>query len=224
MSTPAQIEANRANAQFSTGPRTEEGKAKVAHNAVKTALTGATVLLPTDDAALYEQHVANVFAAWTPETHREKLLVQSIADSEWRLQRIPALEAAVLALGRSRHADQFPNDPMLLEAYLQETYARNLRNLQLQEARLRRHRAADVTELEALQTERRKRRAQQLNAAIYMYRDFQHARKPFNPAEFGFEFSLAEIELAFATEQAKSVCRYPEQMAKMQLREQKPAA
>ncbi len=35
MTTEAQINANRANAQKSTGPRTPEGKAVVAQNAVK---------------------------------------------------------------------------------------------------------------------------------------------------------------------------------------------
>jgi hypothetical protein len=37
------------NAQLSTGPRSAEGKA-VSMNAVKTGLTGRTVLLPSDDA------------------------------------------------------------------------------------------------------------------------------------------------------------------------------
>src|SRR5882757_3801626 len=45
------LEANRANAQLSTGPRSENGKAKSSLNAVKTALTGSTVLLPADDTA-----------------------------------------------------------------------------------------------------------------------------------------------------------------------------
>ncbi|HLH04775.1 MAG TPA: hypothetical protein VKX25_18555 [Bryobacteraceae bacterium] len=55
MATEAQLIANRANSQLSTGPKTAEGKATVSHNAVKNALTGATVLLPTDDAALYQK-------------------------------------------------------------------------------------------------------------------------------------------------------------------------
>jgi hypothetical protein len=39
----AQFSANRANAQLSTGPRTEAGKRIASLNAVKTDLTGRTV-------------------------------------------------------------------------------------------------------------------------------------------------------------------------------------
>ena len=54
MSSEAQIKANRANAQNSSGPKSPEGKAKSSLNAVKTGLTGRTVLLPGDDAAAYD--------------------------------------------------------------------------------------------------------------------------------------------------------------------------
>src|SRR5579884_376786 len=111
MSTPAQITANRANSQLSTGPKTAEGKQKIAHNAVKTALAGATVLLPTDDVALYQKHVSKTFEIWQPANQREEFLVQSIADAEWRLLRIPALQAATCALGRIKYADLFADQP-----------------------------------------------------------------------------------------------------------------
>ena len=57
MSTAAQIEANRKNAQHSTGPKSPETKAKCSLNALKTGLTGRTVLLPADDTAAYQQHL-----------------------------------------------------------------------------------------------------------------------------------------------------------------------
>ena len=55
MSSAAQIDANRLNAQSSTGPKTEEGKRVTSLNALKTALTGQIVLLPSDDTALYRK-------------------------------------------------------------------------------------------------------------------------------------------------------------------------
>jgi hypothetical protein len=52
--SPARLTANQANAHLSTGPKTKPGKAAVRLNAVKTGLTGQTVFLPWDDAALYQ--------------------------------------------------------------------------------------------------------------------------------------------------------------------------
>ncbi|HLH02636.1 MAG TPA: hypothetical protein VKX25_07695 [Bryobacteraceae bacterium] len=194
MSTPAQVSANRANSQLSTGPKTVEGKAKISHNAVKSALTGATVLLPSDDAALYEQHVANTFAVWAPADHREKLLVQSIADTQWRLHRIPALEAATLALARIQNADLFPDNPLLLEAHILELKSRELRNLHLQERRLRSYLDKNIRELKELQSERRKQREEELTRAARLLERCSEKKIDFNPSEFGFEFSLPEIE------------------------------
>ena len=55
--SPARLAANRANAQRSTGPTSPTGKATSSKNALKTALTGRTVLLPEDDAERYERHL-----------------------------------------------------------------------------------------------------------------------------------------------------------------------
>ncbi len=59
MPIQAQIEANQRNAQLSTGPTSEAGKAKSSLNAVKNGLTGATVILPSDDLAAYERFREN---------------------------------------------------------------------------------------------------------------------------------------------------------------------
>jgi hypothetical protein len=90
--------ANAADAQLSTGPTSPEGKAKSSLNALKTGLTGRTVLLPTEDAVAYQQHVSDE-KELRPAGQRECDLVQSIADASWRLQRIPALESAIYAQG-----------------------------------------------------------------------------------------------------------------------------
>ena len=156
----ARLDANRANAQFSTGPRTEEGKAKSSMNAVKTGLTGRTVLLSSDDAVIYQQHLDRNFAEFAPATDKEKALVQSIADFEWRLLRITPLEAGIYAVGRRKLADQFADEPNpanredLITAEIFMTYRRDFTNLALQERRLRNQRKADIAELTQLQKDR----------------------------------------------------------------------
>ncbi len=63
MATEAQLAANRRNAQKSTGPRTAEGKAVVAQNAVQHGLLAREgVLRGEDDQARKER----VFAPWRP--------------------------------------------------------------------------------------------------------------------------------------------------------------
>src|ERR1700745_720195 len=107
MPTTAQIAANQENARFSTGPTSDAGKARSSRNAVKTGLTGHTVLLPGDDAALYEAHLAQFMTRHAPATEKERNLVQSLADTEWRLLRIPSLEMSVYALGRLEFSELF---------------------------------------------------------------------------------------------------------------------
>jgi len=57
MATEAQINANRENAQKSTGPTSESGKSRVSLNAVKTGLTARIMLLSAEDAPIYQKHL-----------------------------------------------------------------------------------------------------------------------------------------------------------------------
>jgi len=74
-----ELAANRANALHSTGPVTDEGKAKSSMNAVKT---GLTVLLSSDDAVNYQQQLDRHFSELSPATDRERSLVQIVAGAE----------------------------------------------------------------------------------------------------------------------------------------------
>jgi hypothetical protein len=148
------LEANRANAQLSTGPRTPEGKTISSLNAVKTGLTGRTVVLPSDDATAYQQHVAAYEAEYKPVGLRERELVQSLADTRWRLNRIPKLEAAIYAQGKAEFESEYDDATVIeLQTYLK--YEKQLKNLHLQEARLNRRFDKDLAELRQLQKERR---------------------------------------------------------------------
>ena len=106
MSSQAQVAANQANAELSTGAKTPEGKAKSSMNALKTGLTGHTVLLPGDDAELYEANLLHHLEAINPVGERETALVQALSDTEWRLARIPGLEYGIYALARIEFADK----------------------------------------------------------------------------------------------------------------------
>jgi hypothetical protein len=163
----AQLAANRVNALLSTGPRTEEGRRASSLNAVKTGLTGATVLLPTDDAAEYQRHIAAYEKELQPVGLEESELVQSLADIAWRLRRIPALEMAIYAQGRIEFADMFEDqqDPAvrrsLIELHTHLIYEKQLRNLQLQESRLVRRREKETAALRRLQEDRKQREREQ---------------------------------------------------------------
>jgi hypothetical protein len=87
MTTQAQIEANRINAQKSTGPRTPEGKAIVAQNAIKHGLLARDAVVigeETDDFAFFRDQLG---AELTPVGLVESRLVARIAGLFWRLQR-----------------------------------------------------------------------------------------------------------------------------------------
>jgi hypothetical protein len=204
----ARRNANRANAQHSTGPRTEEGKAKSSMNAVKTGLTGRTVVLPTDDIHAYYDHLDRHFLKFAPATDDEKALTQSISDTEWRLLRIAPLESGIYAVGRRKLADLFleEKDPdnrrALIDAEIFMTFRRDFSNLALQERRLRSQRNADVAELEKLQKDHRDKEAADVKRATALYKSSRKLGVPFDPAFFGFVFSIEELENHINREQA----------------------
>jgi hypothetical protein len=202
MATELQIAANQKNAQLSTGPTSTEGRAKSSLNAVKTGLTGRTVLLPGDDAAAYESHIASFFSRHQPVGDEEHNLVQSLADTEWRLLRIPALEFGIYAVGRLELAGEFPQEhpevrKHLIEAKIFLVYQRQLNNLSIQENRLRRHREKDLTALRERQENRKREQRILLNKAAKQYIQAVHEdrHQEWEPVANGFEFSMEQIEL-----------------------------
>jgi hypothetical protein len=198
MSTDKQIEANRANALLSTGPTSPEGKAKSSLNAVKTGLTGRTVLLPSEDAALYTAHLERFFKRFSPVGDDEANLVQSIADTEWRLLRIPGLELGIFALGHLEFAEKFANHDeslrkSLIDAQIYVTYQRQLANLSIQQGRLSRQRERDIAALEKLQQQRKEAHGRQIADAKEMLELAAEKGLTINLADFGFEISEADI-------------------------------
>ena len=165
------LAANRANAQLSTGPASPEGKAKSSLNAVRTGLTGRTVLLPSEDAEAYETHLIRYLEEFQPVGTRETQLVQNLADTQWRLDRIPSLETGLFALGRLRYAELFEDEKneqvrrAMIDAHILMTETKHFKNLHLQENRLNRRYQQDMKELKELQAQRKKEQEEQQEAA-----------------------------------------------------------
>ena len=212
MSTAAQITANRANSQLSTGPTSEAGKSRSSLNAVKTALIGRTILLPGDDVECYTSLAARFTKEFEPVGDEETLLVQSIVDTFWRLLRIPSLESAIYALGHIACKDLFPEeaDPavrhQLIQAKVFLDYDRQIERLITQEARLHRQQEKNYNRLRELKEERARQRSARLSAAA---REYLKAAETGNKPEFivstqaiGFEFSIHEIEVRAASFQS----------------------
>ena len=95
MTTDAQIAANRANAQRSTGPNTPEGKAKSSQNARKRRRPGDLPITLAEDEAAFTAHGDAVRAAFEPQDAFEAELVHQIALHQWRLGRVQRIEAAL---------------------------------------------------------------------------------------------------------------------------------
>jgi hypothetical protein len=196
----AQLAANRRNSELSTGPKTEAGKTKSSLNAVRHGLTGRTVLLPSEDAAAYEAHLDAFRKRYAPATDEERNLVQSLADTERRLLRIPSLEMGIYAVGRLELASNFQEieDPQaraaLIEAKVYLTYQRQLNNLSIQEGRLIKQRDKALAELDRVQKLRARETYAALSRATDLYAQAKAENRVFQPAAFGFEFTTAQLE------------------------------
>ena len=92
MATEAQIAANQQNAQKSTGPVTEEGKAAVSENRISHGMTGRFRILGWEDAEQFQQLVTSIYTEQKPTTDSERRLVESMIQHFWLMQRAITLQ------------------------------------------------------------------------------------------------------------------------------------
>jgi len=78
MSTTQQINANRQNAQRSTGPRSPEGKAVSRFNALKSGIDAQAQVIPGEDPAGLEALVAEYQERFDTSTPECRMLVDTM--------------------------------------------------------------------------------------------------------------------------------------------------
>src|ERR1700688_2254394 len=99
MATEKQFEANRLNAQKSTGPRTPEGRAAVRLNGVTHGLTAETLVLKGESESDFKAIFESLEAEHQPTTPTEETLVTQLAMATWRLRRVYNTEAGFYKVG-----------------------------------------------------------------------------------------------------------------------------
>jgi hypothetical protein len=141
MSSAAQLVANRANAQLSTGPKTEAGKQASSRNAVRHGFTAIRLTVAPQDQADFNTLKQNLLLDVRPEGALEDSLFERLLLANWNLRRITRYEAELLD-----QTNPFaPGDPEAAQAF--DRLARYRRDLE-RSAKLA------LAELRKLQTER----------------------------------------------------------------------
>jgi hypothetical protein len=95
MATISRIDANRLNAQLSTGPRTESGKATSSRNGLTLGLYTRADYVKPEERDLYREFCETMYAELCPASLLEETLVAEITGASWRLRRCSAADAGL---------------------------------------------------------------------------------------------------------------------------------
>ncbi len=177
MATEAQINANRQNAEKSTGPRTPEGKAAVSQNAVKHGLFVTPMVITGEDQARFDLQREAQLGEMRPVGAMESMLAERIVNLSWRLNRaermqnqtiddmIEALKPTALELYAWRTSPKFlrgpeptaPEPSLALGRVAENDYAnyKVLDRLMMYERRIESSLYKTMKKLKQLQTMRR---------------------------------------------------------------------
>lgn len=119
----ARIEANRANAQLSTGPRTDEGKQKSSANAVVYGFTAAKLYIRPEEQEIFDTLAAGLRLELTPDGVTEHIYFDQILHASWNIQRCAIVEAELQAQAAANGlADAILSDDESLTRKLDRIY------------------------------------------------------------------------------------------------------
>jgi hypothetical protein len=199
MTSDKQIEANRANAQKSTGPKSEAGKKRSSLNAFRHGLTGQVVVLPEEDREAFNQLTEKTMAELQIMGEHETQIAKAYCMSLWNVQRAMAVQDTMFSLSLMEDVAENLNIEDA-QAHNAVSYAKAFRNnseafsrISLYTQRLVNQSKALRKELDEVQAQRFSIVRQEIKVAVASYKFKQMMGETFNPAEFGFVCSLDQI-------------------------------
>jgi hypothetical protein len=158
MASEAQILANRRNAEKSTGPHTEEGKAISSQNAVKHGLSARQDVIGSEDHEEFDLHRKQMLEELTPVGPVERMLAERVVSLSWRLKRAERIQnEAFDYLAAKDASDSTANDAGLtLGRVVVEDFstAKTIERLVMYERRIESSLFRTMTELRRMKNER----------------------------------------------------------------------
>src|ERR1017187_3588824 len=199
MPSDKQLEANRRNAQKSTGPTTEAGKRRSSLNALRHGLTGQVVVLPEEEIEAFTKFAPPIAEGLETVGALEIQLAEMYTGFLWRINRAGSVEDNMFGLG---HMEQVAENLNIdhPEAHNAATHAKTFRNeykafdrIGLYPQRLVNKPNKTLKQLKDIQAERRRREQQQMDEAARIYQFQRMQEQTFDPAENGFDCSVDQI-------------------------------
>jgi hypothetical protein len=92
MTTQKQIDANRRNAQKSTGPKTPEGKEIASQNATRHGLLAQALVLEGESREEFDRFSEGLMAHLGPVGYVEMMLAERVVAGAWRSRRALRIE------------------------------------------------------------------------------------------------------------------------------------
>ena len=148
LSSAAKIAANLANAQKSTGPRTDEGKAVASRNSFRHGLASANLYVPEHLQPLYDEITEDLSESIRPEGTLEDDAFSQLRNARFMMERILILQSEL-----GRQFETRGNDPLKNPDFQKQVQTLH-KYYQTAQSNFR----ANLKELRTLQTERNVRR------------------------------------------------------------------
>jgi hypothetical protein len=156
-----------------------------------------TAVLPAEQQTRYQTFIQTILDELSPESAEERHLAQTIAETQWRLDRVLSIEEGLFAVGNYEGGIPYDDDPainnikMMASAFRHNSRA--FLDLGLYEQRLQRTLERTRKRYTEVQTSGRAARKAAMTEAIRVRKLYEMEDEEFDPRENGLVFSNAEI-------------------------------